>query len=1135
MLRLKELSDYDLRAEFNRSRDDQGRLEEISGALKPRTSDDAIELHMEVLGLLRRLRKSSGSTSPPQPNRHWNAAFLLKRKLHAPDGRPLHQYRMNDQEYADLRESLRLSTRRLLQEDGAAASMFVAFCAEWFRREATTLFLKWDSVAAEIFRDVPDQTKRKLTKIGVSYWKRHLIRSETSQEFLLTLALEGGISAHLLADGGSTWLADYLRALMRFALAGIDRDHLQGFAHDMSWKVPLSYRQDGFVDLCCELIAELVKWRKAIDQAPSNIDPVRYLDAHSPDWKESLPIYMSSEHEEIARKLLGGLLNEKIGIITSGGIGAERYLCFDGEEWQHALLLNAEGDIPSGRLHGVPHVGRWKASPSGALANFLPSQIALFEAPVEAAHPWRVRPLVSLGKLIVGFQFTESVTANLTCGSEAVSMIWPGGAPVTSPVATFIPEEGSDPSQPRKLRLAKTGSASLPPPLLYVLVPSDWQATPADGTTLGKTWRVGNGHTLHVVSGTVYFAKPGASTGDRYRVEASKDERQESLELLSSVSTSIHTEDEFELYDGSVSFKIASNVGPRSLKRGELLYRRLGEVWKPLTDSKLSEHGLFDVSWRDPVADIQLERRRVAVLPSRAKIQGRMTSATEGVVTYEGLPGWTIDVSEDMNLIERADEELRFSFSGKPRYKVAVRLRAPGGQSLSATVTLRGREASIILSDGKVASAGQEIDITALRGAIAVSPHNTTLTVTPRTSRSNSLQFKFADEFPLSALKRVMEEFMAQIADQDAVLELDFLGDSRKPICLKQYRYPRPKQRNGAIVFASEFTEKPVARMIMNPEREHLLRETGDGTYEIPDWCSGPCLIYLRDGPDVVSRPLLVHLQLNQQPRTPLQSALALQDFPLLQAELRTAVHLLESGILPVEDIRFLIGLITTLNGLPASAFEVLKEAGRHPQAMLRLLLSAATDTERQAIWNLQEQLPFLWLTIPSTIWEAAFGATRDDLEAALSSLPEEMRQGLVIEHLKLIQASILALEPGLDRMFVKSGFPATAMPTLDQILQSFVQEQSMFDDDILTSSIRRNPVLEQLMSAGIKLPTEFQKFSVEEFEGMVAPVALAAASRGMLKINPSSDILLRKALREHGRYVSFAYAHIVRHFEVTH
>jgi hypothetical protein len=1134
-LRLQELSDHDLRDEFNRSGNDQARLEEISGALKPRNSDDAIELHMEVLGLLRRLKKSSGSTSPQLPNKHWNAAFLLKRGLHAPDGRPLHQYRMNDQEYVDLRESLRLSTRRLLQEDGSAASMFVAFCAEWFRREATTLFLKWDSVAADVLQALPYKVKTSLAEIGLKYWRRPLLKSDGGREFLLTLALEGGISAHLLADSGSTWLADYLRTVMRFALTGVDREHIHGFAHDMSWKVPLSYRQDGFVNLCCELIAELVKWRKAIDQAPSNIDPVRYLDAHSPDWKESLPIYMSADHDEIARKLLGGLLNEKIGMITSGGIGAERYLCFDGEEWQQALLLNAEGDIPAGRLHGVPLAGRWKASPSGALANFLPSQIALFEAPVEAAHAWRVRPLVSLGKLIVGFQFTESVTANLTCGSEAVSMVWPGGAPITSPIATFIPDEGSNPSQLTKLRLAKTGSASLPPPLVYVLVPTAWVAIAAGGTELGQTWRVAGGKTLHAVSGTVYFAKPGASTGERYRVEAGKDERQENLELSSAASTPVHTDDDLELYEGLITVKIGSSGGSRQPKKGELFCRRLGEAWKPVLDGKLSEHGLFDISWRDPLADIQLERRRVAILPSRARIHGRMTSATEGIVTYEALPGWTIDVSDDINLIERADEELRFSFSGKPRYKVAVRLQAPGGQSLSATVTLRGREASIILSDGKVASAGQEIDITALRGAIAVSPHNTTLTVTPRSSRSNSLQFKFADEFPLSALKRVMEEFMAQIADQDAVLELDFLGDSRKPICLKQYRYPRPKQRDGAIVFASEFTEQPVARMIMNPEREHLLRETSEGTYEIPDWCSGPCLIYLRDGPDVVSRPLIVHLQLNQPPRTPLQSALVQQDFPSLQAELRTAVDLLESGILPAEDIRFLIGLISTLNGLPASAFEVLKEAGRHPQAMLRLLLSAATDAERQAIWNLQEQLPFLWLTIPSTTWEAAFGAARDGLEAALSSLPDEMRHGLVIEHLKLIQASILALEPGLDRMFVKSGFPATAMPTLDQILQSFVQEQRMFDDDTLTSSIRRNAVLEQLKSAGIKLPTEFQKFSVEEFEGMVVPVALAAASRGMLKINPSSDILLRKALREHGRYVSFAYAHIVRHFEVTH
>lgn len=1135
-MRLKELSDHDLRVVFDRSRDDVIRLEEISSALKPRSTDDAIELHMEVLDLLRRLRKASASATLSPPKRHWNVAFLLKRNLHAPDGRPLHQYRMTDQEYVELREVLRSSGRRLLQEDGAAASMFVAFSAEWFRREATTLFLKWDSVAAEVLETLPYKVKTSLAEIGLKYWKRPLIKSEGGREFLLTLALEGGISARLLADSGSTWLSDYLRTVMQFALTGADHAHLRGFAHDMSWRVPPSYRQDGFVNLCCELIAELVKWRKVIDEAPPNIDPVRYLDAYSPEWKESLPIYMSAEHDEIARKLLGGLLNEKVGVISSSGAGVERCLCFEGERWKPALLLNAEGEIPASRLIGVPSAGRWKASPSGALANYLPSQIALFEAPVEGAHSWRVRPLVALGKPIVDFPLHESVTVNLTSGSEAVSLIWPGGAPVTSPILTFIPDEGSNTSQPTKLKLAKTGSASLPPPLLYVLVPTDWQASPADGTTLGQTWNVGDGHTLHTVSGTVYFAKPGASTGDRYRVEARKDERQENLELLSSVSSSIRTDDEFELYDGSVRFKIASAIGSRQPRRGELQYRIIGETWKPLPDGGIFEHGLFDISWRDPIANIQLERRRIAILPSGARIQGRMTSATEGTISYEALIGWNVDLLGDMTLIESNHNELRFSFDGRPRYKVAVKMRAPGGQSFNTTVTLRGREASIILSDGKVASAGQDIDITALRGAIAVSPHTTTLTVAPRISKSNSLQFKFADEFPLSALKQVMEEFIAQIGDQDAVLELDFLGDSRRPICLRQYRYPRPKERlDGAVVFLSDFTEQPVARMIMSPEREHLLRAAPDGAYEIPDWCRGPCLVYLRDGPDIVSRPLVVHLQLDQAPRTPLQSALAQQDFASLQSELQVVINLLMEDRLPTEDVRFLVELVCSQNGLPASAFEVLKQIALQPRALLRLLMSAATDGERQAIWNLQEQLPFLWLTIPYGAWEEAFIATRDALEAAFSILPEEMRQSLLIEQLNSMRSSFLTLEPGLDRMFVKFGFPETTMPTLEDVLQNFMREQRMFDDDSVIPAKRRDPVLEQILTAGIRLPTAFHSFSVDDFDGVVAPVALAAASRGMLKISPYSDILLRKALREHSRYISFAYAHIVRYFEVTH
>ena len=1132
-MRLSEYSDEGLRAEFERSIDNLGRLEEISAALKPRSSDEAIELHMNVVLRLRTLKKAVSPPTPPVALSVWLSTYLFRRSLKSPDGRPLHQYRMSDTEYEEIRRQLRMNRTKLLDIDGTAARVFVLFCAEWFRRDATSMLQKWENLTSDVFADLPYKAKQELAEAGLRYWKRELIKSENGRAFLLSLALEGGISAHVVADGGSSWLSDYLRLIMRFALTDAPVQHVAGFAHDLSWRIPKSYRQDGFIALCCELVMKLADWRREVDSGPAGIDPVAYLDARNPQWKETLPIYMPPNDDRIARKLLGGLLKEKAENYAVSGVAVERRLNFDGTRWLPALSLSADGEISASKLQNVPTVGRWKASPSSHLANFLPSQIALFEAPVEGQHSWRVRPMVRLDKPIVGFPLNQAVSVNLTCGSDAVSLTWPGGGPIMSPIATFVPDQhAADGALPKSIKLVKTGSASLLAPLVFVLVPEDWVATAADGSTLGDRWPVEGRKILHAVSGTTYFSKPGASTSDRYRVEAGKDERQEGLDLQSGAPSPIEPRDELEVFEGAIRIKISSGPNVRDARVGEVLFRRAGEQWQRLKDGRLSESGIFDISWRDPVADIQIDRRRVAILPVGARLLGELVDGTEGVVTYESLQGWRVSLSEGTEETVRRENRVGFSFLGKPRYRQDVILRSPHGQSFTAIVAMKGRNASIILSDGRLVGPGQEMDVTALRGAIAVSPHPTALTLVPKASKTSSLQFKVSGEFPLSALKKVVEEFMAPMDDQDAVLEMDFLGETRMPIRLRQYRYERPTWDGKNVRFRGEFAATPVARMIFKPEREHLLRSEEGGLHGIPDWCEGPCLIYLRDGPDVVSRPLIVDLPIASGIQSPLHAALALPEFHARTHSIRAMLDLLETGTLPADDVLYLTNLVNTLNGLPATAFDILKEMARRPRALLRLLLSAK-DSERQAIWNLQEQLPFLWLAIPHTDWQTAFASERDAVERALALVPETMRQELLIGHFRGLQESVLLIEPGLDRFFVRSGFPSSPLPSLDQVLQGFIQDQRLFDDDAPPEKLRRNPILEQLASAGIKLPDVYHRFSVTDFDGIAAPAALAAAAHGLITLTPSTEIVLRKTLREHGRYVSFAYPHLARHFEV--
>ncbi|MGO7653644.1 STY4851/ECs_5259 family protein [Rhizobium ruizarguesonis] len=1133
-MRLSEFSDVGLREEFERGRRDLSRLEAINNELKKRDSEDAFDLQLEIVTVLAALRKVA--KPPPSPSDalvRWKLSYLNRRGLGAPDGRPLHRYRMSDDEYSEIREILRRATNRLLQEDGVAASLFVVFCAEWFRRESTTLFLKWDSLNLDVLNDVPHDARRRLAEAGLKYWKRPLLRFDNGREFLLSLALEGGISAHVIADGGSTWLSDYLRAIMRFSLMDGNADHVRGYAHDMSEMIRKSYKQEGFVDLCAELVLTLLDWRRRVETAPAGIDPVQFLDAHSPEWKSSLPIFIPTHDEQIARRLLNGLLVEKVETGPAGsGVGVERYIVLENDQWRPALLLYARGEIPAGKLPGVSSKGRWKAGPSGKLADFLPSQLALFEPPTEYEKTWRVRPTTQLDRLLVGFGFNDAVTVNLTCGSEVQAFAWPGGSPVVAKIMAFV-AEGSDVQAPKKLRLAKVGSASLPASTVYVLAPAGWVVTTEEGTALPENWSGADGTVVHVVTGTAYFKKPGAAFDERYRIEAGKDERQESLSLTSLDASPLHSTEGIEIFEGPVTIEVECPAGARQIRPNEVMIRQPGGPWSSVNDRRLSRLGVFDISWRDPVANIQLERRRIAILPIGARLNGRMISGVEAQVVQENLEGWSVSLESAevrANLVREG--EYRLTFSRRPRYRVEAVLRAPGGQPLKLSVPIKSRLASVISSDGEIVQPGQEIDVAALRGAIAESPSKATLTLTPRNERSNSLQFSFAGEIPLSVLKPVVEELMARISEQDAVLDLDFIGDARTSIRVKRYRYAQPRYRDGQIVLDQAMPSDPVVRMILRPAEEHTLNSNGDETFALPDFCEGPCLVYVRDGPDVVSRPLLVRLPAGDVGQSYLRSALFAPDTRSRMERFEEAIVQFEAGALPSDDVNYLLDLASNLNGLPASAFDVLKVMARRPRSVLRLLFKAKDDAQRQAIWTLQDQLPFLWLSLPSKAWREMFVSEREEFEKALSlvQLPPEKLFEFLAAHLKSLRAALISLEPALVAVFDAGN--AQAQPTLDTVLMEYVRDQHLYDDETSDRKLIRNPVLELLLQSSIRLPAEFEKHSAAEFEGIAVPAFLAAAATGRIASSGLSDVVVRRTLRENGRYVSFAYPHLLRFYE---
>jgi hypothetical protein len=799
---LSRVSDGQLAELFQQKSNDLPFLDILNEELKRRNTDEANHLHVQVIQARRTLVRqtvqpvSGVDATRPGPVHDWLHAFFAARQMARPDGRPFYRYRMSDDEYQEAKKVLRqlASAGRLANPDQSAGALFVAYCAEWFRRDSESTFLRWEDPAPDIFSSVPYSGKQQLTEFGLHYWQRPLRRSAYAREFLLTLALEGGFPVRILQNGAHGWLKEYLRAIMRRAIASrVDApDELLAIAEEERGRMRKSYQHDDFVALCAELAGSLLDFRrKAEAEGAPGVRNSMLLDSRYPGWRDELPIYVPAEDEALVNELLSGLMDEKMTGLTTEGVEARRFLTKRDGEWHPALQLLADGEVPPAKLPDLPTTGRARAIAAGELGNHLAGEMALFEPPIGEQRRWRVRPYMRTAELLIDFPFTAAVTTTINSPDGApCSWIWPRGEALRSDVLVFELDEAST-QQESLLGFLRAGSVSSLAKTLYVLVPRDWTIEPATENAVTDIEDVSVlGCKLARLTGAAYF-RGGESDSARFKVEPNSEGRDHELELRPLIPAG------FALTDNRLEM-IASPTQPlvregrkqaRPPGSGELFVRRPGGKWAPLA-GQLSGAGFVELSWRDPAANIQIEKRQLALVPEDACIIGRMKDALAAEIRLQGMPGWTASVRETACTVGSTEaSNLCIRFTERPVYRLPMTLRPPEGQSFDVIVPLIGRDAVIALADGMILAPGRQIDVGALRGAVAVSPGKTILHVCAKGSRSGGINASIDGELPLGILRGAIDETLATLPDQSDLVEIEFVGDSRPPFRISRYRF----------------------------------------------------------------------------------------------------------------------------------------------------------------------------------------------------------------------------------------------------------------------------------------------------------------------------------------------------------
>ena len=1128
------LTDEQLGSVFEKSSADRTVLDALNEELKRRHSDLACDLHISVVAALRVARRAGGvfptvahDAEPARktgPVREWLRSLRRARNLDRPDGRALYRYRMTDQEFLQARHILGQVARRgrLDEPDRRSGALFVAYCAEWFRRESTSTFLKWDAIDPALFPQVPYPSKQKLTELGLQYWGRELRRSQHGREFLLTLALEGGIPVRVFVDGARSWLQDYLRAMLRRALAEsvADDDQLLGIALEERWRVSKSYDHDDFVAVCAELAGAVLSLRRqAEERGIAGVNNSAILDAIHADWRNELPIYVPSEDEALARELLTGLLDEKFTSHAMHGIEARRYLMLRDGEWLPALQLLAEGEIATSRLAGLSPQSRVRVSPAGQLVEHVPAEIALLEPPGDTGMAWRMRPLIRTSRFIRPFALSAPVSVTLSSlSSQPVAWTWPGGEARHSDVLVFQ-SEGEAAGRDKLLRLVRNGSASLPAQVLHVLIPVDWLVeTGPESAVISDVVVPSLQRRLIEVQGTAYLRGPEDDT--RYRIETGTQARSTELQLSFALVDFRLAETDREIVPQGTTPMVREADRPRTAQPGELYHRRPGEAWRELR-GPLNAPGLQEVSLRDPKADIQIDKVKLAIVPPTSRLDARMSGPSTGQLRLEGLTGWSVSGAQ---LVATEDPAiLDISFSGRPNYQLNVTLHPPQGRSFDAVLAVRGRDAVVTLADGSVLSAGARVDIAVLRGASVVSPSRVSLEIAPKGARSGSLVAEVDGELPLGVLRSAMQEILATLGDQDDLIELSFLGDTRTPIRISRFRETMLPLEAGSIVWEGD--AKPVARMVLGPRQEHALEPLGEGRWRLPERCLGPCLVYLRDGPDVLSRPRIMSGAASSEAPGPLAAAGLIEDYHERQLAIAAQLQALADGHAPQADLNWLTDIVTHLRGLPANTIDALRLLSAHPHAAIVLLVRAA-EADRASIWALQDELPLLWLGLPLNGWNRAITAIGANMFTSLQPVfGNDKAAALALDSVNQATEQLSLLEPAMGEAVAdatRRKHMLATRPSLNTLVSEYIKAQlDRHRDD-------HNDLANALSARRISVPQEILTKTHVVYAGLFAPVLLAASALGKVRISNEEALLIRRVLREDPAYVTAAWIHMI-------
>lgn len=204
-----------------------------------------------------------------------------------------------------------------------------------------------------------------------------------------------------------------------------------------------------------------------------------------------------------------------------------------------------------------------------------------------------------------------------------------------------------------------------------------------------------------------------------------------------------------------------------------------------------------------------------------------------------------------------------------------------------------------------------------------------------------------------------------------------------------------------------------------------------------------------------------------------------------------------------VEDVSWLNRLIGSLDGLPASTFDVLAALPDAPVVLARLLLSA-DDAAQGGIWRLEAELPFIWTALPLAAWSTAANALGSSVLSPLLAAGWEFAPAAQIGKQVIDSATVRTgnLDPVIGAVLAAAGLlpKPSSIPSIRDAAQGYVRRTFDRGDMAIgppkQTSLFRTPELDPHLPGSFKAT-----FDLMHLEALDAPIAAAVAAKASIKL----------------------------------